>query len=257
MSDTRMMLKTFYEGMAKIRETTNPVKCSTLELKEIISLKTKPLFLQTSMDYSNELQKQVMKTSQNEEAVKIQVKQYKSKHSPGVLIRGLRTNNPKNLISDYPLSKNFSSLNSINQDTLKSLLTIEDVGQEGIVSQTEKIAQNLRNPGSLKTLDNQKRRLKALFQSRIDLYPFHNKNFSFFEKFKAKLEGDIIKNYQEEQEIMMKVEGGIEKKLQRTFIKKDQESLDWTKNSQQEKKLMTKMGNIAHKYHKKTVSCYT
>ena len=52
----------------------------------------------------------------------------------------------------------------------------------------------------------------------------------------------------------MKVEGGIEKKLQRTFIKKDQESLDWTKNSQQEKKLMTRMGNIAHK---KTLSCYT
>jgi len=237
--------------MSEFKDTTT-VKCSTSELKEIISLRTKPKFMQTSMDFPKEFPERTFKKS--DESMRVLVKQYKSKHSPGILIRGLRENNPKNLISDYPLTKNFTSLNSINHDTLKSLLTVEDVGQEGMAIQTEKIAMNLRNnPGNMK--ENQKRRLKALFMTKEDFFPFRDKNISFIQKFKNKLENNIKKNYEEEQDVMMKVEGSIEKKIQKnsqTHI--EQESLDWTKNSKEEKSLLNRMEEILNKYHKKTMS---
>ncbi len=242
-------MKTFYENLAEHNETSKSVKCSISELKEIISLRSTK-FPQNSEIFSCEVNETMKKTKENAES--IQVKQFKSSHFPGILIRGVRANNSNNLISDYPLTKNFTSLNSINQETLKSLLTVEEIGQEGIVSQTEKIAMNLRNTNTTKNFSTQKRKLKLFFQSKNYFFPLRNHNKSYAERFRCKIEEEIKKNYEEEEECLIKLEGGIEKKMRKSGVQ-EHTVISW-KKSNEDKDLMSKMEKIMKKYHKKAAS---
>ena len=242
-------MKSFYESLAEHKETSKSVKCSISELKEIISLRA-TRFPQDSEKISSEDIETMKKIKESTET--IQVKQYKSSHFPGILIRGVRANNPKNLISDYPLTKNFTNLNSINRETLKSLLNAEEVGQEGIVSQTEKIAMNLRNANSTKNLNTQQRKLKLLFHSKNDFSPFRNQNKSYAERFRSKIEEEIKKNYEEEEECLIKLEGGIEKKMKKSSVKEDS-VISWKKTNEEES-LMSKMEDIMKKYHRRAVT---
>lgn len=197
------------------------MKCSISELKEILSLKSHQ---ERPSQKSFSISQNTSQTSKhiNHTSNEILVKQYPSKYSPGKsIIRGYRANNPNNLISDYPLSKNFAKLNKINSETLKNLLKTKDLENTvTLATQTEKIASKLQNEGGKRNLDAQKRKLKMLFMTKADFdyFPFRKSKKSFIEKLKSKISSELKKNSEESNDsfIGLKVSGSIEKS-QKTF----------------------------------------
>ena len=248
--ETRTMIKSFYESLTESHQKTlKSVKCSASELKDIFSMRSKPSI---SLNISPKMNETMRNTS-------IYVKQYKSKHFPGVLIRGVRSDNPNNVISDYPLMKNCACLNTINQETLKTLLTAEDLG-EGQESIAQKIAVNFRNSSTTRNLEVQKRKLQILFNTKNDFFEktnittnFRNKNKSYIERFKSKIEEGIKKSYEEDDPCIIRLEGGIEKGLLLRKLSNDEGKIV-IKGDRVEEDLMSKMENIMKKYHKKAES---
>lgn len=185
------------------------MKCSSSELQEIIALRTSP-------SQNSEISVKFPQKTENSE---IFIKQYRSKHAPGSIIRGLRANNRNLLISDYPLTKNFATLNRINGETLKNLLKSEDLSKETLHTQTESIALGLRNANSKKNFDVYKRKLQGLLQTKaeFDYFPFRNASKTYVEKWRDRVENEVHSKKSGFGELFescgINIEGNIEKTL--------------------------------------------
>lgn len=181
------------------------MKCSSSELQEIIALRTSPS--QKSEILNNSPQKT--------ENTAIFIKQYRSKHAPGCIIRGLRANNRNSLISDYPLAKNFATLNRINRETLSNLLKSEDFGKETLKTQAEGIALGLRNANIKKGFDVYKRKLQGLLQTKaeLDYFPFRDASKTFVEKWRDHVQSEVKRKGEGIEKYGMSIEGSIEKSL--------------------------------------------